>query len=235
MDPEREARKRQAAERALELVQPDMTLGIGTGSTVRYFIEGLGRRVAEQGLRVAGVTTSERSARLAREVGVTLLPEGRQGLDLAVDGADEIAPDLGLIKGGGGALLREKLVASAAARFVVIADDAKLVPALGRGPLPIEVVPFRWEDTARRVERLDLRWELRGGEASPYVTDNGNLVLDVRRPSGFGDPDGLAAALKAVLGVVEHGLFLHLARSCLVGAEDGVRTLGEALPTTAQP
>jgi ribose 5-phosphate isomerase A len=169
MDAEREARKRVAAERALDLVQPDMRLGIGTGSTVRYFIEGLGRLVAG-GLKVAGVTTSDRSSQLAREVGVPLLPQDTQGLDLAVDGADEIAPDLGLIKGGGGALLREKLVASAASRFVVIADDAKLVPELGRGPLPVEVVPFRWEDTANRVERLDLRWELRGGESSPTAT-----------------------------------------------------------------
>jgi ribose 5-phosphate isomerase A len=232
MDAEREARKRLAAERALDLVQPDMRLGIGTGSTVRYFIEGLGRLVGG-GLRVAGVTTSDRSSQLAREVGVPLLPQDAQGLDLAVDGADEIAPDLGLIKGGGGALLREKLVASAAPRFVVIADDAKLVAELGRGPLPVEVVPFRWEDTARRVERLDLRWELRGGEASPYVTDNGNLILDVRRPGGIGDPDALAAALKAELGVVEHGLFLHLARTCLVAGPDGVRVLGEPLPSSS--
>lgn len=234
MDAEREARKRLAAERALDLVQPDMRLGIGTGSTVRYFIEGLGRLVGG-GLRVAGVTTSDRSSQLARQVGVPLLPEGTQGLDLAVDGADEIAPDLGLIKGGGGALLREKLVAAAAARFVVIADDAKLVPELGRGPLPVEVVPFRWKDTAERVERLGLRWELRGGESSPYVTDNGNLILDVRRPGGFGDAGALAAALKAELGVVDHGLFLHLARTCLIAGAEGVRVLGEPLPSSRAP
>jgi len=224
-DAPRDRFKRLAAERALELVRDGMAVGIGTGSTARFFIEGLGRKVAE-GLQIKGVPTSERSAELARAAGVPLLYDLDGQLDLAVDGADEIAPDLGLVKGRGGALVREKLVACAAQRFVVIADDSKLVPRLGQGALPVEVIPFLWRETARRIAGLGLSWEVRGGERSPFMTDNGNLVLDLACTSGIDDPARLAAELKGRLGVVDHGLFLGLAAGCIVAGEDGVRVLG---------
>lgn len=221
----RDELKRLAAERALELVSDGMTIGIGSGTTARFFIEGLGRLVAG-GMRLRGLPSSERSAELARTAGVPLMADAEGRLDLAVDGADEVAPDLGLIKGAGGALLREKLVASAAARFVVIADDSKLVDRLGVGVLPVEVVRFMWRATASRLEALGVEWTLRGGESEPYVTDNGNVILDVTVAGGIADAAGLASTLKAQLGVVEHGLFLGMASACIVASEDGVRVLG---------
>jgi ribose 5-phosphate isomerase A len=229
-DSARDELKRAAAERALELVRDGMTIGIGTGTTARFFIEGLGRLVAG-GMLLRGLPTSERSAQLAREARVPLIeePDREQGLrlDLAVDGADEVAPDLGLIKGRGGALLREKLVASAADRFIVIADDSKLVSRLGQGVLPVEVVPFLWRSTAARLEELGLSWSVRGGEEAPYVTDNANLILDVSLAGGILDPPSLASALKAQLGIVEHGLFLGITTACIVASEQGVRVLGQ--------
>lgn len=218
--------KRQAAEAALGLVRDGMTIGIGTGTTARFFVDGLGRLVAE-GLRVRGIATSVRSAELAHAAGLELVEDVDGRVDLAVDGADEIAPDLGLIKGRGGALLREKLVAAAADRFVVIADSTKLVPRLGVGvPLPVEVVPFLWRQTAARLEALGLGVELRIEDGEPYVTDNGNRILDTSVPGGIDDPAALAAAIKGQLGVVEHGLFLGLADGCIVAGEDGVTALG---------
>jgi ribose 5-phosphate isomerase A len=225
-DGRRDRLKQKAAERALELVRDGMSIGIGTGTTARFFIQGLGRLVAG-GMRLRGLPTSERSAQLARSAGVPLLDDLDGQLDLAIDGADEIAPDMDLIKGRGGALLREKLVATAARHFVVIADDSKLVSQLGLGLLPVEVVPYLWHQTAARLAGMGLTWKLRGGVEHPFVTDNGNLILDVASEGGIGDPRGLAAELKAQLGVVEHGLFLGIARGCLVAGEDGVRILGQ--------
>jgi ribose 5-phosphate isomerase A len=223
-----ESYKRQAAERALELVEDGMSIGIGTRSTMKYFIEGLGRKVAE-GLRVQGLPTSDASAKLAIAAGIPLLSKPCL-LDLAFDGADEIAPDLGLIKGGGGALLREKLVASSARGLVVIADDSKLVDRLGQGVLPVDIVPFLWQETARRVGGLGVTWTLRGGEATPFRTDDGNLILDVLCPGGIANPCQLAADLKSQLGVVEHGLFLGIAIGCVVAGKAGVRVLGRVVP-----
>src|SRR5438132_9514277 len=161
-----ESQKRAAAERAVELVRPGMIVGLGTGSTARYFIDGLGRIVRE-GLGVQGVVTSDESRRLAAAAGIPIVDRIDAGLDLAVDGADEIDPTLNCIKGRGGALLREKIVAHASRRFILIADESKLVGRLGRGPVPIEVLPFLWEATSRSIESLGGRPELRlAGE--PY-------------------------------------------------------------------
>jgi ribose 5-phosphate isomerase A len=215
-----DARKRAAARRALELVTPGMVLGIGTGTTARYFIEGL------RGLRVAAVATSRVSAELARAAGVELLEDPAGALDLAVDGADEIDPELRLVKGAGGALFREKMVAMAARRFVVIADESKLVERLGQTYVPVEVAPFLWRRTARRLADLGGTGALRGGEAAPYRTDNGNLIVDLTFAGGLADPASTAAALKAVTGVLEHGLFLGLARGAIVGRAAGVEVLG---------
>ena len=218
-----ESQKRAAAERAVELVRPGMIVGLGTGSTARYFIDGLGRRVGE-GLGVRGVVTSDESRRLAAAAGIPIVDRIDGGLDLAVDGADEIDPTMNCIKGRGGALLREKIVAHASRRFILVADESKLVGRLGRGPVPIEVLPFLWEATSRSIESLGGRPELRLAAGAPYRTDNDNLVLDTT--FGIVDP-GLGQALHAIPGVIEHGLFFGTAKAANIGSAAGIRILGE--------
>jgi ribose 5-phosphate isomerase A len=218
-----ESQKRAAAERALELVRPGMIVGLGTGSTARYFIDGLARRVRE-GLKVRGVVTSLESRAQAEAAGIPVTDRIDGGLDLAVDGADEIDPGVNCIKGRGGALLREKIVAHASRRFVVVADEGKLVGRLGRGPVPIEILPFLWEATSRSVESLGGRPELRLAAGEPYRTDNGNLVLDTS--FGMVEP-GLGPALHAIPGVLEHGLFFGMAKAAIVGCATGIRVIGE--------
>jgi ribose 5-phosphate isomerase A len=218
--------KKAAAEKALELVRDGMLVGLGSGSTVRYFTEGVGRMVAG-GMRLWGVPTSRATAALAAEHGIPLVAEPSRPIDLAVDGADEIDPHLHLIKGRGGALFREKLVASAAKRFVVVADESKLVNRLGVGVLPVEVLPFLWRTTAERVARVGARWTMRGGEDAPYATDNGNVILDLTIEGGITEPTALALTLKSMTGVVEHGLFLGLAHACIVAGAKGPRVIGD--------
>ena len=220
--------KRAAARAALDHVENGMTLGIGTGSTAERFVLALGERVRD-GLFVVGVPTSERTRRLCEDEGIRLTTlEERPQLDLTVDGADEIDGRLRLIKGGGGALLREKIVAHASRRMIVIADESKLVDALGTFPLPIEVVRFGLEATRRAVRDvceangMDGEIVLRGGENGVFETDEGHVILD----AAFGriqNPEGLAAELAHVPGVVEHGLFLDVATLALVATGEGVR------------
>jgi ribose 5-phosphate isomerase A len=218
-----EAQKKAAAERALELVRPGTTIGLGTGSTARYFIEALADRV-RAGLRVQAVVTSLESERLARAGGIALTERVDGQLDLAVDGADEIDPSLNCLKGRGGALTREKIVAHASRRFVLIADESKLVPRLGRGAVPIEILPFLWQVTSHAIERLGGRTQLRTNGGQPFQTDNGNLILDTT----FDAVDArLAAAIRAVPGVLEHGLFFGIARAAIVGGQAGIRVLGD--------
>jgi ribose 5-phosphate isomerase A len=224
-----EDRKRAAAACAVEFVQGGMRLGLGTGSTARHFIELLGVRV-RQGLSVIAVPTSEATRAYAAPFGIPLsnLDETPE-LDLTVDGADEIAPDLTVIKGGGGALLWEKIVAAASARMIVIGDDTKWVPVLGRFPLPIEVVPFGLEATRRAVEAAAavagcpgpavLR---RTREGHPFVTDSGHHTLDASL-GRIPDPEALAARLAAIPGVVEHGLFIGLVAAAVVAGPGEVR------------
>lgn len=224
-----EAQKRQAATRALEFVRPGMRLGLGTGSTARHFVELLGGRVRD-GLNVVGVPTSQATEADARRCGVpiTTLDETPE-LDLTVDGADEIAPDLSLIKGGGGALLREKIVATASACMIVIADESKWVDALGRFPLPIEVTPFGFRATLRAIEKalasvqaageLTLR---RKTDGHAFVTDSGHWIIDAAL-GRIDDPSALAHALAGVPGVMEHGLFIELARTAILAGPGGVR------------
>jgi ribose 5-phosphate isomerase A len=226
-----EAQKRAAAARALEAVKPGMRLGLGTGSTARHFVELLGERV-RSGLKVVGVPTSEATRSDAERSGIPLstLDETPE-LDLTVDGADEIGPDLTLIKGGGGALLREKIVACASARMIVIADASKQVAVLGRFPLPIEVVSFGLTATCRAIEaasaaagspgRAHLR---RGRDGHAFVTDGGHWILDAALGS-IVDPKGLADRLAAIAGVVEHGLFVGLAQTAIIAGLDGVRVV----------
>jgi ribose 5-phosphate isomerase A len=218
-----EAQKQAAAERALELVKPGTIIGLGTGSTARYFIEGLARKV-RNGLRVQAVATSVETRAQAEAGGIPLTDRVDGSLDLAVDGADEIDPAVNCVKGRGGALLREKIVAHASRRFVLIADETKLVGRLGRGPVPVEILPFLCEATSRSIESLGGRPELRMGAGGPFMTDNGNLVLDTT----FGAVDAaLGVALHAIPGVIEHGLFFGMARAAIVGSATGVRILGE--------
>lgn len=226
-----EAMKREAARRALDLVEPGMRLGLGTGTTARHFVDLLGEKVAS-GLKVRCVATSEATRNQADGLGIpmTTLDEMPE-LDLTVDGADEIDPGLRLIKGGGGALLREKIVAAASRRMAVIVDASKLVPRLGAFPLPVEVVPFGLTATRRHIERaietlgLSGAIVLRGG-ATPFVTDGGHFILDC----GLGaipDPERLASALSAIPGLVEHGLFIGYARVAFVATETTVETHGQ--------
>src|SRR5690606_37728160 len=222
--------KIKAAEAALAHVEDGMRLGIGTGSTADEFVRLLAEKVAN-GMRVEGVPTSERTARLCLELGVPLkslddMPE----LDLTIDGADEVDTDLRLIKGGGGALLREKIVAAASSRMIVIADESKVVGTLGAFPLPIEVNPFGLMATRIAVEKLAARLGLNGeirlrqtGE-DVFTTDGGHRVLD----ASFGripDAEALAIQLNSIPGVVEHGLFINLASFAIIAGEAGARTL----------
>jgi ribose 5-phosphate isomerase A len=218
--------KRRAGERAVEFVEDGMVLGLGTGSTAYWMVERLGQRVRE-GLKVRCVPTSRRTEEQARALGIPLVTFAEvRRLDLAIDGADEIGPGLALIKGGGGALLREKLVARAAARFVVIADASKRVGVLGRFPLPVEVVPFAWEVTTRRVAEVTnteprLRRDERG---EAYLTDNGNYVLDCLCGE-IRDPEGTERALKLLTGVVECGLFVGMADAAVVATDEEVEII----------
>jgi ribose 5-phosphate isomerase A len=222
--------KRQAAAVALSYVEDGMRIGLGSGSTAAHFVRLLGERVA-RGLRLVGVPTSRRTELIAREAGVplTTLDENPE-LDLDIDGADEIGPSLALIKGGGGALLREKMVAYASRRMIVIADAEKRVATLGAFPLPLEVIPFGLKATRNAIEAtagdLGLGGEikLRSSDGAPFVTDNGNHVLD----ASFGripDPEALADRLDRIPGIVEHGLFLGYADLALVASPDGVLEL----------
>jgi ribose 5-phosphate isomerase A len=217
--------RRAVAERAAALVEPGMKVGLGTGRTAALVV----RAIAERTRDVVGVATSEATAKLAGELGLPLasLDEVRR-LDLCIDGADEFDPALDLIKGLGGALLREKLVAQAAARFVVIVDEQKRVARLGeKAPLPVEVVPFGWTHTRDRLAALGLDPTLRTRDGAPVVTDGNHYLLDCRWLLSI-DPHLLALEIKATTGVVEHGLFLGLADTVLVGTPAGVEELRRA-------
>lgn len=226
MDPY-EHLKQEAADVAVGMVETGMVVGLGTGSTAKFAIEALGRRI-EAGLRIVGIPTSEATARLARGVGIRVssLAEYAEA-DLTIDGADEIQRGtLDLIKGHGGALLREKVVASSSRRLVIIADETKLVDQLGsRFPVPVEVVPFGWQAAERKLQNLGAHTKLRPGpDEKPFVTDGGNFILDC----GFSpipNPEALNQELNSVVGVVEHGLFLKMTWRAVVAGQSGVKVL----------
>lgn len=228
--------KRAAAARAVEYVRPGMRLGLGTGSTAKHFVDLIGERV-RTGLDIIAVPTSEATHDQAKACGIplTTLDETPE-LDLTVDGADEIGPDLSLIKGGGGALLREKIVAAASTRMIVIADQSKWVATLGQFPLPIEVTPFGFGATLRAVEAaiasiqpvgpLSLRMIKDGEKAAghPFVTDGGHWIIDAALGQ-IGDPKALARSLSAVPGVMEHGLFVDMAKIVIIGGPEGTHVV----------
>jgi ribose 5-phosphate isomerase A len=214
---DRDREKQAAAARSIAYVQAGQIVGLGTGSTASHVIRMLGQRVRE-GLAIRGVPTSEQTRELAQAEGIPLLPlEQLTRVDLTIDGADEVDPQLRLIKGGGGALLHEKIVASASDRFIVIADSSKLVGRLGRFPLPVEVVPQAWLLLAERLEVLGCTPRLRqGAGGAVYLTEEGNYLLDC----AFGaidDPPRLARTLSEMPGVVEHGLFIDMADLVIIG------------------
>jgi len=215
--------KLRAARRALELVEPGMSVGLGSGSTATLWIQLLGERVRDHGLKIRAIASSEDSERLGRSYGIPFVTFGEcRSLDLTVDGADEIAPGLALIKGGGGKLLREKIVASASKRFVVVADQSKEVEKLGRFPLPVEVIPMAAPLVEDALRGLGFTPAVRaGGGGKPYITDEGNLILDCSRLL-IEDPAAMAAKLDSIVGVVEHGLFLHMADLALIARETQV-------------
>jgi len=215
--------KQLAGRRAAEFVEEGMALGLGTGSTVHFALLRLAERIREDGLRVRGVPTSLDTERKAREWGIPLFEIGAvESLDLAIDGADEIDAQFRMIKGGGGALLREKVVASLARRVVIVVGENKVVPKLGTTfALPVEVVPFALASVARALARLGCTPNERRSEGRDYRTDNGNAILDCRFTRGIDDPAALERALRAIPGVVESGLFIGLAHVLVVGKQDG--------------
>lgn len=220
--------KARAAEAAVEQeVRSGMLLGLGTGTTAALMLEALAERLNDGRLAgITGVPTSEATAVRARELGIPLATlEERPQLDLTIDGADEIDPELRLIKGMGGAHLREKVVACASRRMVVVADASKLVSRLGeRSPLPVEVIPFARPVSERLLAERGWTATLRVAEGRPFATDEGNIILDCRRDD-WSDPERLAAGVRTVPGVVEHGFFLDVARAAYVADADGVRVL----------
>ncbi|PRY13042.1 ribose-5-phosphate isomerase RpiA [Kineococcus rhizosphaerae] len=225
--------KQAAARRAVELCRDGMTLGLGSGSTAHFFVRALAERVAD-GLDVVGVPTSTSTRDLALSVGVRLTDlETDPELDLTVDGADELDGNGDMIKGGGAALLREKIISRASRRTVIVTDESKIVTTLGRFPLPIEVLPFGWSSTTRLVARLlrehgyevaDLERRRRDGEL--VLTDSGNYLLDVEL-GAVRDAPALALALNQIPGVVENGLFVQMADAVVVGRSDGTADLRE--------
>ena len=224
-----ESLKRRAAERAAEWIRDGMTVGLGTGSTVRHLLDHLAeRRAAGEWGSIVGVPTSEQTAARARELGIPLrtLDEAPE-VDLTIDGADEVDPELRLIKGLGGALLREKIVAVASRRLVIIVDESKVVAKLGtRSPLPVEVDPFGARVQPPFLRSLGAEPTLRPGPGgSPLVTDGGNLIFDCRFAGGIDDPEDLEARLDGRVGVMENGLFLGLASAVVVAGSGGVRVV----------
>lgn len=223
--------KRKAGEAAARLVETGMVVGLGTGSTAQAFIAALGARIQADGLRIEAIPTSERSAEQARTLGIELTDfSHRQEIDLTIDGADEVARgSLDLIKGLGGALLREKIVAAASRRLVIIVDESKLVDHLGEHrPVPVEVTAFGWQATAARLGQLGAAVSPRRDRAgSLLVTDGGNLILDCAFGS-IADPASLERAIDLTVGVVEGGLFIGRASEVLVATEAGVDRLERA-------
>ena len=217
--------KAAAARKSLEYVKDGMVVGLGTGSTATFAIRFLGEQVRD-GLKIRGIPTSRASEELSRSLGIPLITFDEAGYtDVTIDGADEVAPGLALIKGGGGALLHEKIVASASRRLVIVADQHKMVQRLGRFPLPVEVIPFASALIRKQLEEIGAKPALRtvaGG--APYITDEGNYIFDCHYGE-IADPAAVAVTIKSMTGVVEHGLFLGLASVAVVAGPDGAKVI----------
>ncbi|GGB45818.1 ribose-5-phosphate isomerase A [Lentibacillus populi] len=213
--------KKISGERAAEFIEDGMIIGLGSGSTVYWMMKRLGDLVAK-GFKIQGVPSSNRTERWAEEFGIPLTDFGSvQSIDLAIDGADEIDNRLNLIKGGGGSLVREKIVDALADKLIIIADESKMVTTLGNFPLPVEVVPFGWEVTARNITQLGCTPTIRQKNGEIFVSDNGNYILDCQF-SDISNPKQLHSSLKSLVGVVETGLFIDMAELVIVGCNEGV-------------
>lgn len=217
--------KRLAGEYAADFIKDEMKIGLGTGSTVYWTIQKLGQLVSE-GLTIQAVPTSIETKQLAQQLSIPLISlSDIDYLDLTIDGADEINPDLQLIKGGGGALLREKIVATSSQKLIIIADESKLVTHLGTFPLPIEIVPFAWEQTAKRIRSFGCQTILRMQNNQPFITDNGNLILDCVFPNQITKPIETHQQLKMITGVIETGLFINMVDKAIIATENGIKKL----------
>jgi ribose 5-phosphate isomerase A len=219
--------KQIAGNAAAELIQDGMVIGLGTGSTANFFIYALANRV-QQGLQLIGAVSSSQSSQdLAENLGIPMTTlDTHPELDLYVDGADEVDPKLRLLKGAGGALLREKIVASSSKSFVVVADLSKQVNQLGHNfPVPVETVPFAVAPVRRHLQKLGATTRIRQIDGNAFVTENNNIILDCAFPNGIADPEDLDARLHSIVGVVETGLFIHLASQVLIGGPEGVKKL----------
>ena len=224
--------KRIAAQKAVEFVENDMIVGLGTGSTVKYALKNLGERVQE-GLSIKGIPTSNETKKIAMKYNIPIVslseyPE----IDITIDGADEVDSNLNLIKGGGGALTREKIIAYHSKMVIIITDDSKVVKSLGIDfPLPIEVVKFEWQATKRAIEKIGCNVELRKIFDDPFITDNGNYILDCEFER-INDPEQLEQDINMIPGVVENGLFIGVATKVIVGSKKGIMTLERELTPT---
>jgi ribose 5-phosphate isomerase A len=218
--------KADAARKSLEYIKDGMVVGLGTGSTATFAIQFLGQRVRE-GLKIRGIPTSRASEALARSLNIPLITfDEAVFTDVTIDGADEVGPGLALIKGGGGALLHEKIVAAASRVLVIVADEHKVVERLGRFPLPVEVIPFAAAPVKQKLEAMGAHPVLRAAhDGSTYLTDEGNVIFDCHYGQ-IDDPAALAQTLKSMTGVVEHGLFLGLATVAIVAGSQGARIIG---------
>jgi len=218
--------KKIAAEKAVEFIKDDMVIGLGSGSTVYWFLKRLGEAV-EKGLRIKGIPSSRRTEGWAKEFGIPLTTFSEvQQLDIAVDGADEVDSQLNLIKGGGGSLLREKIVDAASKELIIIVDHSKIVTELGSFPLPVEVVQFGWEVTAQKIAALGCTPEIRMRDGAAFVSDNGNYILDCQFES-ISTPHEIHQQLKQIIGVVETGLFIDMTDKVIVSGENNEVTLLE--------
>ncbi|PEN02241.1 ribose 5-phosphate isomerase A [Bacillus wiedmannii] len=217
--------KQLAGEYAANFVKDGMKVGLGTGSTVYWLIQKLGERVKE-GLSFQAVPTSKETEVLAKQLNISLISlNDVQSLDLTIDGADEIDANLQLIKGGGGALLREKIVATSSKELIIIADESKLVTHLGTFPLPIEIIPFSWKQTERKIQSLGCQTTLRLKNNETFITDNNNMIIDCIFPHNITNPTNFHTQLKMITGVVETGLFVNMTSKAIIGTKNGIKEL----------
>ncbi|MGX8794172.1 ribose 5-phosphate isomerase A [Oceanobacillus oncorhynchi] len=217
--------KQYAAENAAERVKDGMILGIGSGSTVNYMLKKLAKRIEEEGIQVKGIPSSKKSEKLAIELGIPLTNFAENGhIDLAIDGADEVDKQLHLSKGGGGSLFREKMVDNIADYFIVIAEADKLVKRLGAFPLPVEVVPFGWELTEKRLQKLGCQTTLRYRNEKQFVSDNGNYIIDCQFEK-IDAPEKVHKEIKSLLGVVETGIFANMADEVIISENGKLRSI----------
>lgn len=217
--------KQLAGEYAANFVKDGMKVGLGTGSTVYWTIQKLGERVKE-GLSFQAVPTSKETEVLAKQLNISLISlNDVQSLDLTIDGADEIDANLQLIKGGGGALLREKIVATSSKELIIIADESKLVTHLGTFPLPVEIIPFSWKQTERKIQSLGCQTTLRLKNNETFITDNNNVIIDCIFPHNITNPANLHTQLKMITGVVETGVFVNMTSKAIIGTKNGIKEL----------